>query len=538
MKLSTRNKTSYRRRGSALLVTLGTLVALSAIAAITISVAQSRYNANYQAVGWSEALYAAESGVDYGLDRLRTGVTTPSVFSNTLNKSLQKEIDATWSGGTPANGTAATNPDGSTRITLPLLTMKHGGQGNTQQQVSVTVDRVPSANMSQSGSGAWYRIRSTGTVPLTGGHRLSGQKEDNLLRKLRFLNSTGGVLSAPQTIRTVEVIARPVSVTTAALWSITGMTFSGQNVTIDAYDSRLPGQYSDLTGNYPLGTDSTSIALRDAMHRDLQNANVVSNDTASGTLVPGINLGNNGATIYGQVTGNTVAPFGSSANVSYADDPANKVGTGYYRDAPTPPNPADAQLAPSWTTATTLPTADASRTLATGTAAAPARYKVAGNLVLSGGSTWTVTPPATGEGYVEIWVTGSTSMSGNASIVIPRNVNAVFYFDGNTDLAGNGVINQSFVPKNVAVYGNPSATSTQTMTIRGNGAFAGVVYAPNSRLSIEGGGTTGDLFGAFVGRYINFTGGTVLHYDLALAEEGMIAGYRMASWYEDNVLTR
>ena len=76
------------------------------------------------------------------------------------------------------------------------------------------------------------------------------------------------------------------------------------------------------------------------------------------------------------------------------------------------------------------------------------------------------------------------------------------------------------------------------MTVDGNGQFSGVIYAPNASVSAKGGGSSGDMYGAIYANTIFFNGQTSLHYDQALADAGAVIDYRIASWYEDNTLTR
>jgi hypothetical protein len=76
------------------------------------------------------------------------------------------------------------------------------------------------------------------------------------------------------------------------------------------------------------------------------------------------------------------------------------------------------------------------------------------------------------------------------------------------------------------------------MTFNGNAEFAGIVYAPNADVTVKGGGSAGEMVGALYANNISFNGGTTLHYDQALGDVGMVIEYRIASWYEDNQLTR
>ena len=76
------------------------------------------------------------------------------------------------------------------------------------------------------------------------------------------------------------------------------------------------------------------------------------------------------------------------------------------------------------------------------------------------------------------------------------------------------------------------------MTVNGNGQFAGMIYAPSASASVRGGGSSGHMYGSIFANTIFFNGVTNLHYDSAQGDVGAVIDYRIASWYEDNSLTR
>jgi hypothetical protein len=139
---------------------------------------------------------------------------------------------------------------------------------------------------------------------------------------------------------------------------------------------------------------------------------------------------------------------------------------------------------------------------------------------------------------VEIWIPGDLTISGNGGINIPANVHAIFYVDGAVKISGNGIFNTSLLPGNVTLYGNHDPTVAQSMTVDGNGQFAGMIYAPNASVTVKGGGNSGDIYGSIFANSIFFNGVTSLHYDHAQATAGAVIDYHIASWYEDNTLTR
>jgi len=126
-------------------------------------------------------------------------------------------------------------------------------------------------------------------------------------------------------------------------------------------------------------------------------------------------------------------------------------------------------------------------------------------------------------------VTGNTSISGNGSIVIATGASLQIYVAGSVSLAGNGVVNNTGYTTSLQLYGLPTSTS---WSVSGNGQWNGTLYAPEAALSINGGGSSGDVSGALVAKSITLSGNAKFHYDESLKKTGPIAGYLVASWQE------
>jgi Tfp pilus assembly protein PilX len=519
-----------REAGSTLIVGMMTLAVLALLAAATFQTVTSRFRSNYQMAGWHDALTSAESGVNYAFVRLRSPLTgsstNPGVLVNplTVPNSLQSDL-ATLTGAstdTSINGTVSqgsyTDAGGAShtfpRIQLPTLSIPHAGQGANVFSSVVTIDGLPAPNVVNSGTNTWFRIRSVGTVPLAGSASVGVQKYDNLLRKIQFhVDSAGNTLSRPQAVRTIEVVAKPITTGSAALFGQTGINLNNQNVVINSYDSRSSAKSTN--GIYD-PAKATS------------NGNIVTDDDPQSGGTPGvINLSPTGAYVYGNIATNNTPVQGSTQHVT------GTITQDFYQTLPGPPNPAT--VSSTWTSVSGNVS-----TLATGTASAPARYKVSGSgsISLTGGSSLAITAPASGEGYVELWLPGDFKTTGNGQLTLPPHTHLIMYVDGSVSIAGNGIANQSLYPENFTLYGNHDSTISQSMTVDGNGQFAGVMYAPYASVSAKGGGSSGDMYGAIYANNISFTGGTSLHYDEALGDSGAVIDYRVSSWYEDNTLTR
>lgn len=129
------------------------------------------------------------------------------------------------------------------------------------------------------------------------------------------------------------------------------------------------------------------------------------------------------------------------------------------------------------------------------------------------------------QGVTAIATSGSEGLAISAS-----NASLNVYTNGNLAIGGNGVVNSSSAPSNCMFWGTSS--TSQTMSIGGNGTLSAVVYAPNATLSLDGGGSSGHVMGAVVAKSITMNGGTTFHYDDALGN--LVTGnpYGIAKWRE------
>jgi hypothetical protein len=80
----------------------------------------------------------------------------------------------------------------------------------------------------------------------------------------------------------------------------------------------------------------------------------------------------------------------------------------------------------------------------------------------------------------------------------------------------------------------PGSPSNNQVTLGGNGQIIAAVYAPNQDITVNGGGSNGHVFGSIIGKSVQMTGVTNLHYDEALGSGGFINDYKIVSWFEDN----
>lgn len=207
--------------GSVLIWTVLSMVILSLSAMEVLRIVSGRLQLGDQAAKWQEALIASESGVDLAVLELR--------------KSLYPQPNNAWQGWTniPGNGV----------ISHGLVTVPTQGLAATPMTIEVDVD-APATLINPSNGWQSYRIRTLGTVPLSGPPRTGYNKQDNSLRKLtlqtqRFIDDLfSSETSAPHAARRLEAIVNPSSAFNLAILSIGTLDLNNHNIIIDSYDSR------------------------------------------------------------------------------------------------------------------------------------------------------------------------------------------------------------------------------------------------------------------------------------------------------------
>jgi choice-of-anchor A domain-containing protein len=271
-----------------------------------------------------------------------------------------------------------------------------------------------------------------------------------------------------------------------------GVDMHSQNITVDSYDSTDP--YHSYWPGYPNGlgygvytnTGSTANSVRKA------NGNVATD----GTVVGVISVGN--GQIYGIVNtgpgGTTqLGSQGSVGDISWVDSGTQGIKSGYSRD--------DMNVV---FTDVTLPstnwTALANNTSITNSGNY-SMNQITGNMTISATN-------------VTLYLTNGINFSGNRTLNITSNASVTIYAGGTIDDGGNGLINNSSQhPSQLVVWGLPSLTS---ITLHGNGAFWGAVYAPEAVVNFKGAGNSGGFYGALMAYSITLTGNSTFSYDESL----------------------
>jgi hypothetical protein len=145
------------------------------------------------------------------------------------------------------------------------------------------------------------------------------------------------------------------------------------------------------------------------------------------------------------------------------------------------------------------------------------------------------------EGDVTLIITAAArddaiSLTGQSSIMITPGSSLKIYTDGDIDITGGGVANGGVTagaanqPIDFQIWGTSTNTiQDQEISVKGNGVYAGVIYAPNAAVTMVG---DTDVLGSIVAEDITVTGNSKFHYDESLANFGTGNPYRVSRWKE------
>lgn len=301
--------------------------------------------------------------------------------------------------------------------------------------------------------------------------------------------------------------------------------FNGTNPYVDSYDSRLGAYNAPLSGggNNRFARGTAGSASIEADTFNLGNSKIWGSAIVGTVDTSGLDVGPQGS----------VGPFGTppgtivqanvqtkfTANFDDVAQPAAYAGTGAYSIA-------------TISGALTLP-----RLL--DLPAADGKYYYNVNSIGLGGN---AANRLTINGPVVIRMTPATgnaiSIGGQASIVINTpalltNPSLEIFTQADVSIAGNGVANAN-KPEKFKLWGTrPQSNATaQNISISGNGVLSSVVYAPNAAITMNGGGNSGEIYGAMIGKTITLNGGPAFHFDEALAELDGGGAFGLSDWDE------
>jgi hypothetical protein len=464
-----------------------------------------RYDYSQKAVGWAEALNAAEAGTNFGFANCVWSLGN----SGTGAWTGWKKFDTTASSWVPVTSQA----DGDNEISLcnrliyDLPADSHllsAGEGTTDLWYHVEIDSPASYLIS---GNRWYRLRATGYAGLPGMARSNNDSPDgaslhnNILRKLdlkvdHFIARYGdyahaagaSVVVTPQATRRVEVIVRPVTPFSRAIVAAAPTGSPVVVPVVDSYNSSDPvnypgGLYSSAPRNISTGVGVNASVYVNAPISTFGANLYGSLETNGGTVTQGSN-------ITGTVTNNVILPI-------------------------------PGVTAPSWKVTATGP---APATITAGTMVSPtyASYTSAKNISV-------VLPAGQTTGVANLYVTGDIT----GGITVAAGVTLRIWFEGNFSMKSRDINNLNNNAAYLQLYGvDPPAGQSRTFDLNsGTPQFSYFTLDAPGYDFVNNGNP--DVVGAFVVKTLGGNGNTSWHYDEALAGAGIVTDYKLASWVED-----
>ena len=526
------------RCGATVIIALGALVILAAVAATVLRTVVPRYHVSFQTAGWQEARLAAEAGLDLALERLNGNVPDPAAATadwvgwKQSPSAAAKGPYLARSNASAVGGAAAEN---SVLVSKPIYldNVNVSSAAGTVAAVDVQLWALyPSGPDNR--NNVWFRVRSMGTASVPGPKRSAMDRMDTSLRRLSLYEPMRPRLAAndvlapteipfPNASRIVEIIAKPMRPFGKAILTDAAMELGRSNGwEVNSYDSTDPLK-SGPEGTYP-GDDS---------HKIQSNGDIASNQANPTSTPYGPLIDANGATVMGSVSTNggddpSTAVHENVSDASGID--SNRISDDYQDPLSPPPLPTPHAYAPNPNYSTGVPFA------ASGSAGTDVFYRVAAKDPTLGGFT------VTGTGRITIILDGDWQIGsgGTRFVEIPPDVQATIYVKGNVDF-GNSRVNtteaSSKIPGNLLIYGVPDRNADGTLPVRtlgvsGNAQVAAAFYGPSYNVTMSG---TTDWFGAVAAQSFRVNGGGNggFHYDEALGSAGFIKRFAITSYFED-----
>jgi len=298
--------------------------------------------------------------------------------------------------------------------------------------------------------------------------------------------------------RSVRAQTVLTSVVTKVVFADESIKLNGFSMSTDSYDSR-DTNYSSATGQYDPAKNKSG-------------GDVGTNSEEAGAF----NAGN--SQIYGTVSTGAGATVSVGANGSIGSDAWHDAGStgiepGWSNDDANVPMPA---VQPPFMGGAFMPTGGFVGLNFYNYILGSANYQLS-----SFGGKVLVT------GNAVLLVTDRVQFSGQDSIEIMPGASLKLYVAArDAAIGGNGVINSSELSTSFIYYGLPS---NQSLSISGNGALAGLVYAPNADVQLNGGG---NVYGAVMCKSASVNGTFNFHFDEALKDPKFMGRYTIVSWDE------
>jgi hypothetical protein len=298
----------------------------------------------------------------------------------------------------------------------------------------------------------------------------------------------------------------------------------------------LPLTYTEYTDEYPDGITQDVPADYGTNGKNKNDEIIVASDSVNADDgSTSVSIGN--ADVYGYVEASDESRVSINKNgmvTSYDDigHDESRVSGDFYADFPvteTPPGPYDQTYA-SGISGVTSVVGETDPSL-------PPKSFIISGISLSGnaGNILSIT------GRVVFVLSGDIEVKGSASISLNADSSVEIYTANDVAIGGGGITNTDGKATDFSVFGTAPMDGDdagQDITIVGNGQLAATVYAPNADVSLNGGGTDGEVLGGVVALTATITGGSAFHFDEALWDITDGDGtYSVDSWLEMTGLT-
>jgi len=296
-----------------------------------------------------------------------------------------------------------------------------------------------------------------------------------------------------------------------------GLNFGGNKQTVDSFHTGTMDPSTTSVGDYYNTFLSTTI-LGDTM------ANPNGSAASMSVKIDDIILGN--ADIYGSI----------ASGAAEGTDPSSMLGpNGSIYDS----DSANADNADNWKNGVDTGNIGFEFEALLPDATPPAGFVAdeTGTIDLKNKNTQTIGDTASNYELTGVDVSGTLTVTGNVVMVLTGDLNVKgeiiiepgatleLYVSGDIDVGGNGIANTG-KPENFLIYHTQTeadalANGASSMKLHGTAPMSAAVYAPNTDISLRGGGGSGAFYGAVVGNSVLFSGNNYdFHYDEALADLG------------------
>ncbi len=136
-------------------------------------------------------------------------------------------------------------------------------------------------------------------------------------------------------------------------------------------------------------------------------------------------------------------------------------------------------------------------------------------------------------GDVVLHITGNIELGNSCEIIVKEGATLTLYIDGNiVSNNGSGIGTETPPEEAATIKLYATGTGEQTLNVKAKSDWTGVIYAPNSNVTLY---AKGDAYGSVIANSFEFKNGGNFHYDEALREVAIGdqgTRFAVARWHE------